>query len=155
MTGRRQDSPAIEQPHIATSQRRGSLHNILALTAIGFLAVLACTPGGVGQKEVSLSYPVAEEGSGAAGSTETKETAETTMVERSFQVFTVLPPDRIPAIRQPEFVTADEAESWMLPDEPVIGVEINGEARAYSTFMLSRHEIVNDTLGGRPIAVTW
>jgi hypothetical protein len=123
--------------------------------AVGFLAALACTPGGVGQKEVSLSYPVAEEGSGAAGPAETKEAANTTVLERSFQIFTVLPPGRIPAIRQPEFVTADEAERWMAPDEPIIGVEVNGEAHAYSTFMLSRHEIVNDTVGGRPIAVTW
>ncbi len=137
---------------MATSQRQGSLRNTLALMAVGFLAVLACTPGGVGQKEISLSYPVAEEGSSATGTTETEETA---VIERSFQVFTVLPPDRITAIRRPEFVTADEAERWMVPDEPVIGVEINGEARAYSTFMLSRHEIVNDTVGGRPIAVTW
>jgi len=37
----------------------------------------------------------------------------------------------------------------------VIGVEIGGEARAYGTAFLSGHEVVNDVVGGRPIAVTW
>ena len=40
-------------------------------------------------------------------------------------------------------------------DEQVLGVSINGESRAYSIPMLSRHEIVNDVIGGVPIAVTW
>ena len=36
-----------------------------------------------------------------------------------------------------------------------MGVSINGEHRAYGTAFLSSREIVNDTVGGRPIAVTW
>ena len=40
-------------------------------------------------------------------------------------------------------------------DEKVLGVSINGESRTYSIPMLSRHEIVNDVVGGVPIAVTW
>jgi hypothetical protein len=39
--------------------------------------------------------------------------------------------------------------------EHVIGVYINGDARAYPIRMLSRHEIVNDVVGGEYIAVTW
>jgi hypothetical protein len=37
----------------------------------------------------------------------------------------------------------------------VLGVEQDGEAKAYSISLLSRHEIVNDSIGGQPIAVTW
>lgn len=37
----------------------------------------------------------------------------------------------------------------------VLGVAINGEARAYPVPLLSHHEVVNDVLGGEPIAVTW
>ena len=37
----------------------------------------------------------------------------------------------------------------------VIGVVVNGEARAYPITVLNVHEIIHDTLGGRPIAVTW
>ena len=40
-------------------------------------------------------------------------------------------------------------------DELVLGLSINGDSRAYSVPMLSSHEIVNDTVGGRKIAVTW
>ena len=43
----------------------------------------------------------------------------------------------------------------MTPSERVIGVSINGESRAYPLNLLSRHEIVNDTVGGKAIAVTW
>ena len=37
----------------------------------------------------------------------------------------------------------------------IIGVSINGEHKAYSTAFLSSHEIVNDVVGGKPVAVTW
>ena len=43
----------------------------------------------------------------------------------------------------------------MLPGERLLGVVIDGEARAYPLKMLSRHEIVNDEVAGVPIAVTW
>ena len=37
----------------------------------------------------------------------------------------------------------------------VIGLEIQSEAKAYPINVLSRHEIVNDVVGGKPVAVTW
>jgi hypothetical protein len=73
----------------------------------------------------------------------------------SLDLVTLLGFDAIPAILDPEFVTAAESDEQMNPDEQVLGVSINGESRAYSIPMLSRHEIVNDTVGGVPIAVTW
>ena len=71
------------------------------------------------------------------------------------EIVTLLGFDAIPAILDPDFVTADETEDWMGTFEQVLGVSINGENRAYSISMLSRHEIVNDVVGGVPIAVTW
>jgi hypothetical protein len=65
-----------------------------------------------------------------------------------------LPKDAIPAIDKPVFVPAAEA-TFMVDDEPVIGVAMSGVARAYPTWLLNGHEIVNDTIGGRPIAITW
>ncbi|MFQ5724085.1 MAG: DUF3179 domain-containing (seleno)protein [Terriglobia bacterium] len=68
----------------------------------------------------------------------------------------VLPPDRIPAIDNPQFVTAEEAEAFMQPDEPVLGIYDGEVAKAYSLWQLDHHEIVNDsTPGFGPIAVTW
>ncbi len=43
----------------------------------------------------------------------------------------------------------------MRPEELVLGLSINGDHRAYSLPFLSSHEIVNDTVGGVPVAVTW
>ena len=70
-------------------------------------------------------------------------------VELAYQV----PRDGIPAIFNPKFTPLDFAE---IPDsEPVIGLSIEGEHRAYSVPFLSAHEIVNDVVGGKPVAVTW
>ena len=66
-----------------------------------------------------------------------------------------IPRDAIPAIDEPSFVSAAEADELYYPDEPVLGVEIGGEAHAYSLWHLDRHEIVNDELGGQAIAATW
>ena len=75
--------------------------------------------------------------------------------EMDLEIVTLLGFDAIPAILDPEFVSVDEADEWMDSDELVLGLSINGESRAYSVPMLSSHEIVNDTVGGRKIAVTW
>ena len=70
-------------------------------------------------------------------------------------MYTVVPPGAIPAINDPQFVSGAEAAAQMSPDEPVMGIVINDEARAYSLWQLDAHEIVNDTIGGSAIAVTW
>ena len=75
--------------------------------------------------------------------------------QQALQIVTLLGFDGIPAILDPTFVSAERAEDWMDPLEPVLGVSINGDSRAYSIRMLSRHEIVNDVVGGVPLAVTW
>ena len=75
--------------------------------------------------------------------------------EREYEIVSLLPPDAIPSISNPKFVSAEEAGDDYGPDELVLGVEIDGDARAYSIPLLSRHEIVNDVVGGKPIAVTW
>lgn len=75
--------------------------------------------------------------------------------ERNLEIVTLLPKDGIPAIDDPVFLSTDEADLQYEPDELVIGVNFDGDARAYSIPKLSSHEIVNDTVGGRKIAVTW
>ena len=75
--------------------------------------------------------------------------------EMDLEIVTLLGFDAIPAILDPEFVSVNEADEWMDPEELVLGLSINGDSRAYSVPMLSSHEIVNDTVGGRKIAVTW
>jgi hypothetical protein len=75
--------------------------------------------------------------------------------ERDYRIVTLLPRDAIPAIDNPQFLDAQEADEEYDPGEQVLGVFISGEARAYSTSLLSRHEIVNDEIDGVKFAVTW
>ena len=79
------------------------------------------------------------------------ETGET----RDLRIVSLLPKDAIAAIDHPSFVNPAEAAPWMEVDEQVIGLSIGGDEKAYPIRMLSRHEIVNDTVGGKPVAITW
>ncbi len=65
------------------------------------------------------------------------------------------PPDGIPAIDRPAFVAPAPAARWLTPKEPVLALEINGDVRAYPLQILMWHEIVNDTVGGKPVVVTY
>ena len=70
-------------------------------------------------------------------------------------MYDVLPPDAIPAIDNPEFVRGAQAAAQMLPDEPVLGIVVADEARAYSLWHLEAHEIVNDRIAETDVAITW
>jgi hypothetical protein len=65
------------------------------------------------------------------------------------------PRDGIPPIDHPQFVTFASVNSWLHDREPVIAVHRNGVAKAYPLQILIWHEIVNDTIGDEPIAVTF
>ncbi|MCE5231426.1 DUF3179 domain-containing protein [bacterium] len=63
--------------------------------------------------------------------------------------------DDIPALSNPDVVAAPKGQSSYDPEEHVIGVAIGGQSRAWPLAFLNWHCIINDTLGGEPIAVTW
>lgn len=65
------------------------------------------------------------------------------------------PKDGIPAIDNPKFVSADEADEWITDLEPVTVFEHDGNARIYPFQILTWHEIVNDVVGGRAVTVTF
>jgi Protein of unknown function (DUF3179) len=65
-----------------------------------------------------------------------------------------LPKDGIPAIDNPSFMPVSEVRG-LAPHAPVISVAVDSEAKAYPLRIMIWHEIVNDTVGGVPIAVTW
>ncbi len=70
------------------------------------------------------------------------------------EIFSGGPPkDGIPAIDKPIFVSSQEANHWLNDDEPVIVAEYG--QRAYPIQILMYHEIVNDQIDGRPVAVTF
>ena len=118
---------------------RTKQNHLWVATAILLLIVTACTA----QTE------------SAAGANSPEDKAEAAAQYDEYTIVTLLPRDAIPAIDNPEFYSPEEADEFYSPDELIIGVEFEGEARAYSVPFLSGHEIVNDTVGGRKIAVTW
>ncbi len=65
------------------------------------------------------------------------------------------PRDGIRPIDKPEFVSIEEADTWLAEKEPVISFEMNGVQRAYPLQILIWHEVVNDVVGGVPVTVTF
>jgi len=65
-----------------------------------------------------------------------------------------VPFDGIPALDRPRHESAEEAD-WLDEGEPVVGVALDGEARAYPLRILDWHELVNDELGGVPFSLVY
>ena len=66
-------------------------------------------------------------------------------------IHVALPRDVIMAVRTPSFADRD----YLHPSSMVIGLEIDGDTRAYPIAILNHHEIVNDLVGPVPVAVTF
>ncbi|MEW6249984.1 MAG: DUF3179 domain-containing (seleno)protein [Planctomycetota bacterium] len=91
----------------------------------------------------------------------------TCLVERELLVAAGFPRDGLPQINTPEFLTREGLEEfgnelrrahagkYLVGSDRVIGVEIDGQARAYPLRVMTWHEVVNDTLAWRPIVVTY
>ncbi len=114
---------------------------LLVIGAVLIVAIIGLQRFGLFGQEVdlplnSILVPAGEEG-------------------RTVEVFTLTARDSIKPIDDPKFVTAAEAEPQMLPTEVVIGLNVGGETKAYPVNVLSQHEIVNDVVGGTPVAVTF
>lgn len=109
----------------------------------------AAEPGGASAPQVTGSNPI-----GGGGLAEGQSRAQALGL-REQDIVSVLPRDAIPAILDPQFDSAKDAEAYMRPSEQVMTLSIGGDSRAYPINMLSVHEIVNDTVGGRRVAVTY
>jgi hypothetical protein len=64
------------------------------------------------------------------------------------------PRDGIPALDEPRLVTAARAD-LLQPGDAVLGLALNGVAKAYPIAIMNWHEIVNDRFGTRAVAVTY
>jgi hypothetical protein len=62
--------------------------------------------------------------------------------------------DEIQSVDTPRFASLEEA-TWVLAENPVLGVSLGGETHVYPVHLIERHQIVNDVLGGTPVAVTF
>lgn len=64
------------------------------------------------------------------------------------------PKDGIPSINQPKFIAAEKAD-YLNASDSVLGLTIGGESRAYPLRILVWHEIVNDTIDGQAVIITY
>ncbi|MBI2023892.1 DUF3179 domain-containing protein [Candidatus Giovannonibacteria bacterium] len=89
----------------------------------------------------------------------TKEIMITDGVKHSVPLDEILgggpPKDGIPSIDNPKFVSIADAGNFLSDSEPGIALDINGTARFYSFQILVWHEIVNDTINGERVLVTY
>ena len=76
------------------------------------------------------------------------------LIERSELLDGGPPPDGIPPIDEPSFHRAGDVD-FLADTEPVLAVEVDGEARAYPVQIMIWHEIVNDTFGDLPVTITY
>jgi len=65
------------------------------------------------------------------------------------------PPDGIPSIDSPKFISVEDANRFLADADKVVGLNINGDIRVYPLQILVWHEIVNDNVGGIPVAITY
>ncbi len=65
------------------------------------------------------------------------------------------PRDGIPALLRPNFLGANQTGRLLKDSERVLGVILNGEAKAYPVGILNWHELVNDWVGGRAVLISW
>lgn len=145
----------IARSQQAAAPGSGSVENIAPPTEVSAAAA--------GEQPAAAESSATPEEGPAAGSSAQEPTQASESPARNtptasaldYRIVTLLPKDAIPSIDSPRFFTAAEADAEYDPDELVLGVTINGESKAYSSSFLDSHEIVNDTLGGRPISVTW
>ncbi len=130
----------------------------VALGAIGFLLWGASRSG----SEPAATLP--EEPREADASSERAERAArpvlfTNGVKHSIPLSEILsggpPKDGIPSIDRPKFVSAREADEHLAADDPGLGLFFRGVARFYPYQILVWHEIVNDTIAGEPVLVTY
>ena len=74
--------------------------------------------------------------------------------KRDVPIIQDVPRDAIPPLDFPKYETVKEVDVWLLSSDFVIGVTIEGDARAYPVKIMNWHEIVNENISGKEIVVT-
>ena len=131
------------------------LKKIPRLTLLAAMLLAACVPAASQSIEVT-SQPQSETGDNPQLDSPTQSPSPTATDDlglSNIPFVPLLPRDAIRPVYEPEFVSA--ADSPLQADELVMGVAINGEAKAYPVTVLRFREMVDDELGGLPILVTW
>ena len=135
-------------------QRRTSRRILAALPLAAFMGAWAAVPGGLAELDVE------DEADLMVSTTGWRTDFSKHSVPLSEFQSGGPPRDGIPPIDDPRYESQDEANHWLVARDPVIAVALEQPdgsltARAYPLQILIWHEIVNDVLGDRPVAVTF
>lgn len=134
-------------------------HLAIALALALLLAACASLPGGEEEGLRAAGWPRVEPRPTRASDWPTEEFPKARFEYRSIEAGEAMsggpPRDGIPALTAPAFASPEDAARWLGDAEPVAVVAGGGEAKAYPYRILTYHEIVNDVVGGVPVAVTW
>ncbi len=103
---------------------------------------------------IGSSAEEAEDGAASAAPTKNGFVLSNLLVDKDDLVSGNVEKNGIPAISSPKFEDAT-SNSWLGKKDMVLGVEFNGEARAYPISILDRHEAVNDEFNGVPVLITY
>jgi hypothetical protein len=127
-----------------------------ALSIIGIILSLILIIPATNINSVSITNPIANTGNvNPVSISQTEKEEENNIVPLDQIVSGGPPPDGIPSIDDPKFISIQEADKYLEDSELVLGLNINGDVRAYPLQILVWHEIVNDKVGGVPVAVTY
>lgn len=129
--------------------------------ALGALVLAACSPAPpeARSRPTPTKEPAASESPTSRPEGEPTDTSAEVKVNRRVEDFDgtvppqLIPPDGIPPVYEPQFQSA--AEAPLRDEELVIGVALDGEAKAYPITVLRSREMVNDEMAGIPTLVTW
>ena len=128
--------------------------SIATLSISGILSLILIIPT-INVNSVSVTNPVANSGNINSASVPQFEKEENSIVPLDQIVSGGPPPDGIPSIDNPKFISIQEANKYLEDSELVLGLNINGDVRAYPLQILVWHEIVNDKVNDVPVAVTY
>ncbi len=136
-----------------------ALVGLLALTGCALVDALAVTPAGQPTGGQAGPEQGPSRGASAPGLRVSTEGWRTDFSRHGVPLEELQPGgpgrDGIPPLDTPAFVSYANADAWLRDGEPVVALALAGEARAYPLQILIWHEIVNDTVGGLPVAVSF
>ena len=126
---------------------------VSAIIIIAILIIFVFLTGNLFTNVISSSYFLPSPRTATAASADTEE--EKHIVPLDQIVSGGPPPDGIPSIDNPKFIPVQEADKFLQDSDLVLGLSIKGDIRSYPLQILVWHEIVNDKVGGIPVAVTY
>ncbi|HZA64449.1 MAG TPA: DUF3179 domain-containing (seleno)protein, partial [Nitrososphaeraceae archaeon] len=120
-----------------------------ALSIIGIILSLILIIPAMNINSVSITNPIANtDNVNPVSISQIEKEEENNIVPLDQIVSGGPPPDGIPSIDDPKFISIQEADTHLEDSELVLGLNVNGDIRAYPLQILVWHEIVNDNVGG-------